>query len=369
MKLLFVGNTAWSMWNFRKEVMLALQEDGHQVILVAPYDLSVEKIQKHITVEMITSLNRKGKNFYQDFLLFIELIFIYKKYKPDLVFHYTIKPNIYGSFAAFFCGVRSYMMVAGLGHSFSQPILRKWVAFLYRVATFFSEKVLFLNEEDEKDFKLYNILPAASKKPFLLPGEGVDIIHFSSLVAHSFRKEKEGTFVFIGRLLLDKGIRQFLEAAKKVRSLYPAVKFMVVGEPDFGNPTSISREELDSYIVEGIIEYVGQAGDVRPYLESADALVFPSSYGEGLSRVVLESLAMGVPVIASNNRGCISLVKNLETGLVIPLSQLENLADFLINFLLLSSEERSKMGRNGIRLIRGEYTTEHIISIYKKFIQ
>ncbi len=368
MKIIFVGNTAWSMWNFRKEVMLSLQNNGHEVVLVAPYDLSVEKIKKHIPVETIKQLNRNGINFYYDFLFFLGLLSIYKKHKPDVIFHYTIKPNIYGSFAAFLCGIRSHIVIAGLGYSFSRPILRKWVAFLYRLAACCAEKVIFLNEEDEKDFTLYHVLPAASKKAFFLPGEGVDVTYFSSPAPHLFREKKEGTFIFIGRLLIDKGIRHFLLAAKKIRYLYPAVKFVVVGEIDLENSISLSREELESYLAEDIIEYIGHVDDVRPYLESADALVFPSFYGEGLSRVVLESLSMGVPVIASNNRGCRSIVKNMETGLVIPVSQLDYLSDVLINFLLLSSEERREIGGRGARLIRETYTVEHVISIYNTLI-
>jgi glycosyltransferase involved in cell wall biosynthesis len=370
MRLLFVGNTAASMWNFRKEVMLALKSEGHFITVVVPHDSSVNKIQEYFPVEIVSSLERKGKSVYRDFLFFIELVRIYKKCNPDLIIHYTIKPNIYGSLASFFCGKKAYIVVAGLGYAFTRAsFLRLCLSILYRVAVSVSKKIIFLNVEDMQDFENMHILPKNSKKAFFLPGEGVDVNWFCPVRSVRFQEKGAGTFLFVGRLLLDKGIRYFLKTAKEIRSLYPLTKFIVVGDIDEGNPTSLSKEELKTYIVSGDIEFIGHVNDVKPYFAMADALVFPTFYGEGLARVVLESLAMGVPVITTDNRGCTPLVKDSETGFIIPKNELHLLSRVIEKFLQLSSSERKIIGIRGTAAVKTKYTTEHVISIYEKLIQ
>ena len=180
MKLLFVGNTSWSMWNFRRDVMLDFKSKGHEVVVVAPDDEGSDLLRENFEFEPIYSLSRKGKNPFRDLSLMLELLKIYKRHDPDHIFQYTIKPNLYGSVAAFLCRKKPYSMVAGMGYVFTNvSILTVVVSIMYRIATTLSQKVLFLNQEDISDFKRLRMLPKNSRKALLLPGEGVDTEYFS----------------------------------------------------------------------------------------------------------------------------------------------------------------------------------------------
>jgi len=169
-------------------------------------------------------------------------------------------------------------------------------------------------------------------------------------------------------LLLDKGIRDFLKSARIIRAKYPEVKFDVVGPIDSGNPMAISSQELNTYTSDNTVTYHGAVTDVRPFIQRADALVLPTYYGEGLSRVCLESLSMGIPVIATDNRGCKQIVIDGITGLTIPQKNLELLPDAIEKFLLLGIKERAQMGENGRNLVMNNFSIEKVIQFYETII-
>jgi glycosyltransferase involved in cell wall biosynthesis len=246
--------------------------------------------------------------------------------------------------------------------------------FLYRLATAIAEKVIFLNCDDIADFHRFHMLPKNSKKALLLPSEGVDIEFYSRQnfgtivedagVEREPSKQPQIVLIFIGRLLIDKGIREYLQAARKVRQKYPFAKFQVLGPIDDGNPSTIKPSELKSYIESGEIEYLGSVSDVRPYISNADALVLPTSYGEGFSRVCLEALSMGVPVISSDNRGCKNAVIHHLTGLTFPSLEMHLLPDVIEEFINLPKEKRRDLGVNGQKLVTERYTTKHVQEHY-----
>lgn len=375
MKMMFVGNTSWSMWNFRSNVMLDFKSKGHDVVVVAPHDESSEFLREKFIFEPIYSLSRKGKNPFRDVFFIYELFKIYKRHNPDHIFQYTIKPNIYGSIAALFCGKKPYSIVAGMGYVFTNlSVLTVVVSIMYRIATNLSRRILFLNQEDIIDFKRLHMLPKNSRKALLLPGEGVDTEHFSLRLEYGeqgmllLTNNQKNTFVFVGRLLIDKGIREFLKTARIIKKKYTNISFNVVGPIDSGNPMAISEDELRSYIADKSINYCGSVSDVRPYIKEADALILPTYYGEGLSRACLESLSMGVPVIATDNRGCTPIVIHKITGLIVPRSNLAALPSAVEEFIHLTAEQRLQMGRNGHNLVKNNFSVEKVIEFYDKLV-
>ncbi len=342
--------------------MLALKNLGHTIYVVSPKDEQGAILNEHFNYIALKNLSRKGLNPLRDILLFWELFKVYRELQPDIIFQYTIKPNIYGSFAAFFTRRNAISFVTGLGYVFTnQSILRGFVILLYRLAAYCSKKLVFLNQDDFDDYIRHGIVTA--KKAELVPGEGVDVEHFRPLEKKHFHEVSEGSFVFIGRLLVDKGIRHLLYAAKKIKLKYPRVSFKIVGGIDTDNPMAIEESELTPYIDSKVIQYIGEVQDVRDYLEEADALILPS-YAEGLSRVILESLSMGTPVVCTDVRGCNTIVKDGDTGLLIPIDNLIHLDKVIERFLALTPAQRQNMGSNGRQLVLDRYSSEQIINWY-----
>lgn len=369
MKILFVGNTAWSMWNFRREVMLALRDKGHEIVVIAPRDDHSDLLKENFIYEDLKTLSRKGKNPFRDISLVLELFSLYRKHQPDQIFQYTIKPNLYGSVAAFLCGRKPYSMVAGMGYVFTNiSLLTIIVSVMYRIAGILSKKVLFLNDDDIADFKRLRMLPKNSIKPVLLPGEGIDMEYFNPSNNTPFRSRGEAVFVFVGRLLLEKGIREYLQAAKLLHTKYPNAVFRVIGPIDHGNPSAISESELQSYVASGAVQYLGAVRDVRPYLADADALILPTHYGEGLSRVCLEAFAMKKPIISTDNRGVKALVQDGFSGFTIPQATLDLLPNTIERFLQLDQHERSLLGENGYQIVAQGFSISKVITFYENLL-
>ncbi len=368
MKLLFFGNTSWSMWNFRKEVLLAFKKQGHEIFVCAPKDEYSTLLEENFNYIEIKHLSRKGLNPLQDILLTYEIFKTYKYIQPDDIFQYTIKPNIYGSIAAFFCGKKPYSFITGMGYIFTNfsPVTLI-VSFLYRIATSLSKKVLFLNKEDIEDFKKFHMLAKNTTKAILMPGEGVDLTYYNDSQNSPFKDKDEGIFIFVGRLLIDKGIREFLSAAREIKQKYPKTIFKVVGPLDNGNPSTITEKHLNEFIQDNSVEYVGHVMDVRPYLANCDALILPS-YQEGFSRVCLEAYAMKKPVIATDDRGTRELVQNNKTGYTISKENLKNLHKVLEKFLMLTPIQRLELGEKGYKNVSEQYTIDTVIEFYKKLL-
>lgn len=362
--------------------MRGFQAQGHNVLVVAPADDYSEQLSKEFHYERLNWLDRKGTNPLRDIMLCFELYRIYRKHKPDLIFQYTIKPNIYGSFAAFLFGQRPVCVVAGMGYAFTHKSSLTILAIaLYRLAMMIAQKVVFLNEVDLSDFKRLQILPQNTDKALVFPSEGVDVNHFSKTKTDAValsdpdrwlsladQHSQAMVLIFVGRLLVDKGVRHFLQAARKIRQTHPNIKFQVLGSLDDGNPTTIQFSELKQYIESGDVDYLGAVTDVRPYISRADALVLPTSYGEGFSRVCLEALALGVPVISSDNRGCRNAVIHRKTGLTFSSAEPELLSNVIEEFICLPAEQRRIMGENGRKLVEENYSIEHVQKHYASLI-
>lgn len=358
-----VANTSWSIYNFRLGLIRRLREEGYSVHLIAPQDsYSALLVAEGFRFHPI-KMDRNGAYPLKDIHTFYQLYRIYKRNELDFIFHYTIKPNIYGSIAAAINNIPSIAITTGLGHlfSYSNPIVRWLTVQLYRFALLFSQQVWFLNQEDKEVFIQKRIV--AEDKAFLLPSEGVNIKHFQP-ENYSFPEGRKITFLFAGRLLWDKGVGIFADAARIITQKYPNTRFELLGFVDVSNPNAISYDQIDDWQKEGILQYLGETEDVRPYLSQASCVLFPSFYGEGISRLLLESASMAKPIITTDNVGCREVVEHGVNGFLCQPRSTTDLIDKIELFLQLGEQQHRQMGLNGRKKMLREFDEDFIVNCY-----
>lgn len=366
LKIAIVANSCWNIYNFRKELIRHLNMAGHQLIVIAPVDeyihyLNDNYFTRHIA---LNHLNPKKISWFKDVLLLRELYAIYKREKPDLIFHYTIKPNIIGSLAAGMLGIKSVSTLTGLGYAFSKWKYRIIFNTLYKWALRQNVKVVFQNAEDLKLFVANKWID--EQKARLIPGSGVDTNKFR---LHQVQKDNANfVYLFVGRLLKSKGLSEFVHAAMETRSIVKQVEFWVIGELDSSNPDSIAEMDLLHWTNTRIIKYFGHQNDVRKYLSQADVIVLPS-YREGLSRAILEALSMEKPVITTNVAGCMELVNQNWNGFLVPPKEIPLLAQAMVNMYNLSDDARLKMGKNSRQLALDKYDLTIVLHAYDDLIE
>lgn len=366
-RIILSGNTAWGMYNFRHKLLEHLVAEGYDVYVSAPYDETffskMEAIGCH-TVDMPVSA--KGTNPVKDFLLIAKYRRLLKRIKPFLSITYTIKPNIYGSMAAQSCHVSHLPVTTGLGYVFlTENLTSKIAKRLYRMAFAKAPQVWFLNSADIQTFRSMHLI--SDEKIRQLNGEGVDT-GFFDFYDRSQRERPVLKFLFVGRLLYDKGLGEFAEAARQLRTRYPHVEFHVLGNYWQDNPSAVSEETMQQWIDQGAIIYDGATNDVRPYLHDADCMVLPS-YREGMSCSLMEAASTGLPLVATNVPGCRELVVDNESGMLCEPRDARSLERALEKVILLSSEQRLAMGRRSRDLMVSTYSYEHIIDQYDRYLQ
>ncbi|MCS3800183.1 glycosyltransferase involved in cell wall biosynthesis [Chitinophagaceae bacterium OAS944] len=359
----FVSNSAWSVYNFRLDVIRDLMAKGFEVMVLAPDDEYSADLQKCGCRFIPLHFNNKTKSLTADMAFYRQLRELYRLHAPDFIFHYVAKPNIYGSLAAAAVGIPSVAVITGLGYPFAK---RNWlyhvVKLLYKRALRKTREVWFLNNEDAKIFINEHIVNIEKVK--VLPGEGVDTDYFS-FPQRSARKENAPfTFLMSTRLLKSKGISLYADAARILKKKHYDVRFELIGFFEQHHPDSISQEDLDRWQKEGLIHYGGFAKDVRPFLQRADCFVFPSFYNEGVPRCLMEAASMELPVITSNNRGCKEVVVNGSTGFLCNIHDPFDLADKMEKIINLPVEERSRLGRNGRALVIKKFSIKNVIDEY-----
>ena len=362
MKILFCDNSLRELLNFRKKVMYSYVEAGCNVVLVAPKNCDYvpdNPLIKLVPIEM----KRSGKNPFQDLQYCIALRRIYKEERPDYIFHYTIKPNIYGSLAAKSCGIHSSAMIAGLGYVFNKSGIGNRIArWLYKFALKFADYVLVLNKYNY-DY-LRNRLVPEEKLMLLRGGEGVDLVHFYPRTMEE--REHDVKFLMISRVLYDKGYQEYVDAAKAVHQVYPDVKFQLLGSIDVEYPNHVPEEQVKADSDAGHICYLGYHPDVVPYILESDCIVLPSFYNEGLSRVLMEALAMGKPIITTDIPGCRETVEEGKNGYLVKPKDAKSLEQGMKKFLALTIEERQNMGRNGRQKAEREFDICDVVKTYHK---
>lgn len=352
------ANTTWNIRNFRLNVIRTLIKKGFRVVVIAPIDDYISYLEEFPQVKHynLPKLSRKGKNPFHDIRLFWVLVKMYRDIKPDFILHYTIKPNIYGSFAARLCNIPTASVVTGLGYPFiHNGKLGRLVKRLYSASFKKNKFVLFENDDDLLFFKEQKII--GQSQGISTKGCGVDVKYFSPISELS--ASPQITFSFIGRLLYDKGISEFIEAAGILKEKYPNFKFQVIGELDEGNPASANEKELLEWVEKKVIIYRGFHSDVREIIDKSHCIVLPS-YREGFARVLMEAMSMARPIITTDTPGCRDAVEEGKNGYLIQTKSTTELASAMEKFALLPLEIKRKMGYKGRKKAQQEFDDEMI---------
>ena len=363
MKLIFVGNTAWGMYNFRKPILQHFIKEKNEVIVICPKDKNYQEHLQSIGCQCYTiEIEAKGNNPFKDMKTMWQIRKILKKEKPDCCFFYTIKPNIYGSIAAASLNIPYIPITTGLGYVFLVDNLVSRIAkFLYKIAFKKAKQVWFLNQDDVDAFKKENLID--DNKISILKGEGIDINQFE--VHHT---NKEISFLLVARMLWDKGVGEFVEAAKILKAKYPDTKFNLLGFLGVDNPSAISKEQMDTWIKEGNIKYLGTTNNEKPFLYDASCIVLPS-YREGISFSLLEGAASGKPLVATNAVGCKDIVDDEVTGYLCKIKDSTDLAKQMEKIILMSETNRIKMGLKGREKIKNEFGIDLVIKKYVEILK
>lgn len=360
--ILFCANTAWCIYQYRNGILRELLGKGIRVVVVAPRDHGSTRLTAMGCDVIDVEISPKGVNPGEDLLLLNRLYRIYQSVRPDFIFHFTIKPNIYGAVAAKLAGIPSISMITGLGYTF---IAKTWVskvaALLYRTALRFPKQIWFLNQDDRSVFLQYRLIKESGTQ--LLPGEGVNTSYFCPCT--SARADNNFRFLMIGRLLWDKGIQEYVNAAKSLKRRYPHAHFQLLGAAGVQNPSAVAREQVEAWQRDGIIDYLGTADDVRPYILQSDCVVLPS-YREGLPRTLLEAGAMQRPLVATNVPGCREVVHDGINGFLCDAKSSASLEHALDKMLRLEPMLREKMGEASRKLVTEQFEESIIIRYYFK---
>lgn len=364
MKVAIVINTSWNIYNFRLGLIRALIENGHKITAVAPEDEYSRLLLDNGCEFVPVAMDNQGVNPFKDLKLIYDLWRIYRHIKPDIILQYTIKPNIYGSLAAGFLSIPVINNVSGLGTVFLKNNLLSVISkFLYRVAFRFPDKVFFQNKDDEKLFFNHKLVRRGSTE--VIPGSGIDLQKFEKSPMPS---SGEFTFLLISRIIRDKGIGEFIEAVKILKSKSINANFQILGARDPDHKRGIPLAEVDQWIADGWIEYLGTAVDVRPYIARAHCVLLPS-YREGTPRTLLEAASMGRPLIATDVPGCREVVKDRYNGLLCKVKNATDLADKMQEMLGLEEATRLEMADNSRKLAEDCFDEQIVINKYCQTIR
>ena len=340
-KLVLAANDGWNIVNYRKGLIAALQNAGYDICVVAPNGPHAEAIRGMGAAFEPVAISSRGTSPLADLRVLRDYARLLRRLRPAAFLGFTAKPNIYGSIAARFAGVPVINNISGLGTVFaSRSWLTPVVSNLYRVALSRSAKVFFQNRDDRALFERMGLARAGQSD--LLPGSGVDLSHFTP--SRDRREVHAFTFLLAARLLWEKGIGEFVEAARRLRNERPEVRFQILGIAEPESEAAVSFGQLRQWQDEGVIDYLGSTADVRPGYAGADCVVLPSYYREGVPRVLLEASAMAVPVITTNMPGCREAVDDGETGYLCEPRSVESLTGAMMRMIDMPAAERSNMG-------------------------
>lgn len=354
-KVLILTNSSGGLYDFRNEFVQALLA-GHQVTVSMPDDVKEKELAAEGCRIVRTAINRRGINPFQDLKLYFTYSRMMKELKPDLVVTYTIKPNIYGGFAAGRRKIPCIATITGLGGAFDRTgILLKLIVTMYRAGMKRAACVFFQNEENRDIFRRFGI---AGKKTRMVMGSGVN------LERHRFEEYPAGDethFLFVGRVMKERGILEYIEAAKALYS--DRVFFDIMGYCD-----EDYQDMLDELEQDGIIRQIGFHTQVHPYLAAASAIVV-ASFHEGMSNALIEGAATGRPVIASTISGCKEAFEEGKTGFGFTPGNARELIGAMEKFLALSVEERAAMGRRGREKMEKEFDRRLVTASYMEEVK
>lgn len=358
--ILILTNASQGLFNFRKELLDRVINEGNELYISTPDD-NLEIIQKLKDMGCIiieTNLDRRGLNPVKDFLLFLKYFFLIKKRKPDIVLMYTIKPNLYGGIICRLLKVPYITTITGIGRLFqNKNLLSELVKKVYKFSLGKAKCVFFQNNANLEFFKTNKIINDNFK---LINGSGVNLQKFSS---ETPLDKKNIVFLFVGRIMKEKGIEEYLEVSKLLKNKYENIEFKILGAYE----EEVYKEKILEFEKLGIVKYLGTSNDVRKELEKVHCVVNPS-WHEGMSNVLLEAGAMKRFLIASNIPGCKEIIINNKTGFIFEKNNVEDLKNSIEKFISLSNSEYKEYIDNSYEYIKNNFNRENIINEYIKVI-
>ncbi len=359
------ANTAWFLLHFERELIINLIQDGYNIHCISKYDKTTfRKLNKLGCTCHKIHINRKGMSPIEETYTLLQYLLLYIKIRPKVILSFTIKPVIYSGIISRILKIKTINTITGLGTAFiNEGLQKKIVITLYKSALKKADKVLVLNNYDKKIFIKYKLCNKEILN--IIPGAGVDINKFK----YSIKPPSSIIdFVFIGRILKDKGILEFIEASKKILLNYENIKVQIVGPIDTDNISAINTEELENLIKDTKIKYLGESADIYPILKQSDCIVLPS-YREGVPTVLLEAMATGRPIITTDAPGCTELVINNKNGYKVPIKDPKELSKAMTKIINLSNAERVTMGKLNREIIKQRYTKEMVVNEYKSLLR
>jgi len=365
----FVSNSCWSIYNFRLEVIRHFIASGYEIHIIAgPDDFAVKLMDAGCKVHS-AEFNNRDKNPFANIRLYWRLRRLYASIEPNLIFHYVIKPNIYGSLAAVSLGIPSVAVVTGLGYAFSEENwLFRLVCRLYRFALKKVNEVWFLNAEDAAFFEERKIVP--QHKVHILHSEGIDTDRFkpADMIPDADAAGKPFVFLMLTRMLWSKGVGVFADAASILKERGFNFECRVMGFFEPHHPDTISLDDFQRWKDNNTFTYEGFAQDVLPHLQETDCFVLPSFYKEGVPRSLLEACAVQVPVITTDQTGCREVVVHGVNGLLCEANNATDLAAKMEQMMRLDGDERKKMGVAGRAIAADKFDIHLVIAAYKKAV-
>lgn len=361
MKIVATVNAAWNLVNFRMGVLRALIARGDEVVALTPEDAACRALLADAGIRMIAlPMDSAGLSPIHDLALLAGYRRVLARERPAAMLGYTIKPNVYGSLAARSLGIPTLNNISGLGTGFMrQGMLNRVVRGLYRVGLAGAQTVFFQNADDRAQF--IDLRLVRPEQTALLPGSGVDLARFAP--APPAPPERPLRFLLVARMLWDKGVGEYVEAARMVRAEHPHVRFGLLGGVGAQNRTAIPAETVEGWVREGVVDYYPPVDDVRGPMAEADVIVLPS-YREGTSRVLLEASALARPMITTDVPGCRDVVEDGVAGLLAKVKDAGSLADAIRRMIAFTPAQREAMGHAARARVERDYDERRVIDIY-----
>lgn len=370
MKILFCDNRLGGLLGFRVDVIHHLVEHGHEVVLVAPFPETewdrIGKIGVEGTRVEFIPMQPSGFNPFADLALLGNYRRLFRKERPDIIFTYTIKPNIYAGIAASWLHIRTISMIAGLGYAFEgNGFFKSCIRTLYRYGLRKAEKVLTLNHSNY-DCVLSHNMAQPDRILRLSGGEGVNLDEYPPTKANF---KQSTTFLVISRLLYDKGYQEFVSAAKVMKKKHRNVHFEWLGPTAYDRPFGVPKEVFMQHCKERVYDYIGVTHDVQKYLGREDVVMVLPSYMEGMSRSLMEACSMGRPIITTDAPGCREAVDNGVNGWIIPKQHTQALIDAMERFLALPEAKKQAMAQSSRKIAQERFNIKNVIELYDQLLK
>tara|TARA_B100000963_G_scaffold175469_1_gene152546 strand:- start:9097 stop:10215 length:1119 start_codon:yes stop_codon:yes gene_type:complete len=364
-KILLFANSDSNYIHFRMNLIKKLLNLNYKVFIIVSSRAKFRDIQNKNLFLINLKFSSHNTNFFLEIILLLKIFFIYLKIKPDFVLHFTIKPNIYGSVIAKILKIKSINNITGLGNVFlSKNKLRFFYLFLYKLSIKKSFHNFFQNKSDLRYFRFKKIINSSINNYSIIPGSGIDLSRYTFQKYPDLNKLN---FLYVGRLIKQKGIVEFIEAAKQIKSKFKNCNFIVAGDFEKENSSSVSIQYFENAIKNKHIEYLGYINNIKNIIKKCHVIVLPS-YREGLSHSLLLSAAIGRPLIASHTPGCRELILEGNNGFLIRSKNVDSLIYKISKFINLSNEKKIIMGNNSRKLVIDKFDERIVIDQYLNYI-